>query len=127
MKINQRIKNIDFSWDDVLSFEGTTGPYVQYTNARAGSILRKFGQDICFESVDFSTLTDDASFELIKTLSGYEKAVNSAADRYEPSVIARYLISVSTAFNKFYQECKILKEENEGIKTARLYLVHAVQ
>lgn len=124
---NQRIKNIDFSWDDVLSFEGTTGPYVQYTNARAGSILRKSGQDIIFESVDFSALTDDASFELIKTLSGYEKAVNSAADRYEPSVIARYLISVSTAFNKFYQECKILKEENEDIKNARRYLVSVVQ
>lgn len=124
---NQRIKNIDFSWDDVLSFEGTTGPYVQYTNARAGSILRKYGKKICFENIDFEALTDDASFGLIKTLNGYEKAVNSAADRYEPSAIARFLISVSTSFNKFYQECKILKEENEDIKNARLYLVSVVQ
>jgi arginyl-tRNA synthetase len=142
---NQRIKNIDFSWKDVLSFDGTTGPYVQYTNARAGSILRKYFMEnqtdsekkisvlecmekICSNGkVNFDAMTDDVSFELIKVLNGYEKAVSSAAERYEPSVVARYLISVSTAFNKFYQECKILKEENEDIKNARLYLTAVVQ
>ena len=144
---NQRIKNIDFSWKEVLSFDGTTGPYVQYTNARAGSILRKAGvpteepstvqtsevKSISEQPVtskihaDCTTLTDDVTFELIKTLEGYEKAITTAAERYEPSIIARYLINVSTAFNKLYQECKILKEENENIKNSRLYLISVVQ
>ncbi|RKM62837.1 arginine--tRNA ligase [Butyrivibrio sp. XB500-5] len=124
---NQRIKNIDFSWDAVLSFEGTTGPYVQYTNARAGSILRKYGKKLDVDGICYASLTDDVSYELIKTLTGYEKAVKSAAMRYEPSVIARFLVSLSTAFNKFYQECKILKEENESTKVSRLYLVQTVQ
>ncbi len=124
---NQRIKNIDFSWKEVLSFDGTTGPYVQYTNARAGSIIRKYGKKINESNIDFSALTDDASYELIKVLDGYENAIKNAAMRYEPSVIARFLISLSTAFNKFYQECKILKEENESVKNARLNLVTVVQ
>ncbi len=123
---NQRIKNIDFSWDAVLSFEGTTGPYVQYTNARAGSILRKYGKKIDTSDICYSELTDDVTYELVKVLNGYENAIKSAALRYEPSVIARFLVSLSTAFNKFYQECKILKEENESTKIARLYLVGIV-
>ena len=124
---NQRIKNIDFSWKDVLSFEGTTGPYVQYTYARAGSILRKYGKKIDDSNINYQALADDVTYALIKTLSGYEKAIESAAFRYEPSVIARYLISLSTEFNKFYQECKIIKEEDEEIKTARLYLICIVK
>ena len=124
---NQRIKNIDFSWKDVLSFEGTTGPYVQYTYARAGSILRKYGKKIDDSNINYQALADDVTYALIKTLSGYEKAIESAAFRYEPSVIARYLISLSTEFNKFYQECKIIKEEDEEIKTARWYLICIVK
>lgn len=120
---NQRIKNIDFSWEDVLSFEGTTGPYVQYTYARAGSILRKYGKNVTISNIEYKALTDDPTYELIKVISGYGKAIEAAALRFEPSVIARFLIALCTAFNKFYQECKILKEENESIKTARLYLV----
>jgi len=128
---NQRIKNVDFKWDEVLSFEGTTGPYVQYTYARAKSILRKSG--IPYDSgladdygIDYKYLTDDATYALVKTLSGYEAAVQLAAERYEPSVVARYIISVAGAFNKFYHECPILTA-NEEEKQARLALTDAVQ
>lgn len=124
---NQRIKNVDFSWDDVLSFEGTTGPYVQYTYARAKSILRKSNVENENQSICYAALTDDITFELIKVLSGYEEAVRNAADRYEPSIIARYIISVASSFNKFYHECTILREEDEMIKLARLSLVNMVQ
>ena len=124
---NQRIKNVDFSWDDVLSFEGTTGPYVQYTYARAKSILRKSNVEIENQSICYAALTDDITFELIKVLSGYEEAVRNAADRYEPSIIARYIISVASSFNKFYHECAILREEDEKIKLARLGLINVVQ
>ena len=127
---NQRIKNINFSFKEVLSFDGTTGPYVQYTYARAKSVLRKYekesGAVTCLlndESIDYQTLTDDISFALIKTIGGYEKAVNAAAESYEPSIVARYLISLCTDFNKFYQECPILKEENDKVKEARIQLV----
>ena len=135
---NQRIKNVEFNWEDVLSFEGTTGPYVQYTYARAKSILRK---SECAENtenmpctsdmveayeINYNHLTDEASYTLIKTLVGYEAAVQGAAERYEPSVVARYIISVASAFNKFYHECPILNVSEEE-KQARLALVDAVQ
>lgn len=124
---NQRIKNVDFSWDEVLSFEGTTGPYVQYTYARAKSILRKNRMEIDGKNICYAALIDDISFELIKILYGYEDAIENAANRYEPSIVARYVISLSSAFNKFYHECSILHEEDEETKMARLYLVEIVQ
>ena len=121
---NQRIKNINFSWKEVLSFDGTTGPYVQYTYARAKSVLRKYGKKLQCEATDYQAITDDISFALIKTIGGYEKAVSSAAESYEPSVVARYLINLCSDFNKFYQECPILKEKNEKKKEAKLQLVN---
>ena len=135
---NQRIKNVEFSWEDVLSFEGTTGPYVQYTYARAKSILRKsnYSENTGDTLYDFAStkgcgtnynhLTDDTAYALVKTLSGYEAAVIGAAERYEPSVVARYIISVAVAFNKFYHECPILSAGEEE-KQARLILADAVQ
>lgn len=123
---NQRIKNVDFSWQDVLNFDGTTGPYVQYTYVRAKSILRKYGQPDRNEKIDYHLLTDDAAYHLIKTLAGYEECIRSAAEKYEPSMIARYVISLSSAFNKFYHDCSILQAE-EAVKKARILLVDLVQ
>ena len=123
---NQRIKNVEFSWKEVLSFEGTTGPYAQYTYARAKSILRKSGEEILSTDIDYSLLTDDVTYHLIKVLSGYEDAVNNAAEKYEPSIVARYVIHLATAFNKFYHECAILQAEDET-KKARLVLTDLVQ
>lgn len=123
---NQRIKNVDFSWEEVLNFEGTTGPYVQYTYARAKSILRKAGSAAENPGINYRMLADDAAFLLLKTLSGYEDAVVSAARNYEPSVIARYLITLTSAFNHFYHECPILQAEEEE-RNARILLVDIVQ
>ncbi|MBR1854590.1 MAG: arginine--tRNA ligase, partial [Lachnospiraceae bacterium] len=155
---HQRMKNVDFKWKDVLSFDGTTGPYVQYTYARAKSILRKsqcvvndieqtddaeqtnYAEQVdqvkqlghaeyasLVNSVDYEALTDDYTFGLIKTLSEYGDTVKKAAEQYEPSVIARYIISVAAAFNRFYQACPILREEKENIRNARLFVVDMVQ
>lgn len=123
---NQRIKNIDFVWDDVLSFDGSTGTYVQYTYARANSILRKCRHDKISRNVDFSLLTEDSSYELVKALSEYRSAVTEAAERYEPCLIARFLIKVSGCFNKFYQDHPILQADPE-VKKARLALVDMTQ
>lgn len=123
---NQRIKNVEFSWKDVLNFDGTTGPYAQYTYARAQSILRKYGKAVETEEIDYAALTDDTAYGLIKVLAGYEDAVTFAAEKNEPSVVARYVIALATAFNKFYHECTILQAE-EKEKKARLVLTDFVQ
>lgn len=123
---NQRIKNVDFSWKEVLNFDGTTGPYAQYTYARAKSVLRKAGKTVEAGEVDYSALTDDVTYNLVKVLAGYEDAVHNAAEKNEPSVVARYVISLATAFNKFYHDCTILQAE-EKEKKARLMLTDMVQ
>lgn len=122
----QRIKNVDFSWKEILNFDGTTGPYAQYTYARARSVLRKYGKTITSEGIDFGTLTDDVSYHLVKVLAGYEDAVVNAAEKYEPSIIARYVIALATAFNRFYHDCTILQAD-EKEKRARLLLTDFVQ
>lgn len=123
---NQRIKNVDFSWKDILSFEGTTGPYAQYTYARAKSILRKAADMTGETAIDYHVLTDDVTYSLLKILSGYEEAVLNAAEKYEPSIVARYVIALAAAFNKFYHECPILQAK-EKTKQARLSVTNFVQ
>lgn len=123
---NQRIKNVDFSWKEVLNFDGTTGPYAQYTYARAKSVLRKADKMAEVYEVDFEALTDDVTYNLVKVLAGYEDAVINAAEKNEPSVVARYVISLATAFNKFYHDCNILQAKDKE-KKARLILTDWVQ
>lgn len=123
---HQRIKNIDFSWDEVLSFEGSTGPYIQYTYARAKSILRKNPDYTAILDIDFSPLEEESSYQLVRKLSDYPKAILDAAKLYEPSIIARYVIGLTQEFNKFYHKCSIINSDNE-IKLARLSLVFATQ
>lgn len=123
---HQRIKNIDFSWDEVLSFEGSTGPYIQYTYARAKSILRKNPDYTAILDIDFSPLEEESCYQLVRKLSDYPKAILDAAKLYEPSIIARYVIGLAQEFNKFYHKCSIINSDNE-IKLARLSLVFATQ
>lgn len=123
---NQRIKNVDFSWKEVLNFDGTTGPYAQYTYARAKSVLRKACKMVEIGEVDYMALTDDVSYNLIKMLMSYEDAVTNAAEKNEPSIVARYVITLATTFNKFYHDCTILQAE-EKEKKARLFLTDLVQ
>ncbi len=118
---NQRIKNVDFSWEDILNFDGATGPYVQYTYARSKSILRKVGNAINID-INAKLLSDEASYNLIKNIALYPEKIKEAAKRYEPFIISRYMINLSSAFNKFYQECNIMNV-NKELQEARLLLV----
>lgn len=120
---NSREKDIVFDWDEMLSFEGETGPYVQYSYARAKSILRK-AEGINGDA-DFSKLTSKEEFELTKVLEGFSKAILLAIDRLEPSVVTRYTIEVAKAFNKFYNAHSVLNLEDTGLKVARLKLIEA--
>ncbi len=119
---NQRIKDVSFRWDKVLNFDGETGPYVQYTYVRCASILRSFPFSADTE-IDYRLITDDASLELLKELVRYPEVVTSAADKYEPSIVARYAVAVAQAFNKFYNDNRI-NVEDESLKNARLALVY---
>jgi len=120
---NGRDKDIVFDWKEMLSFEGETGPYVQYSYARGKSILRKLGA--VEGEVDYSKLSSKEEFELIKTLEGFSKAINHSIDKFEPSVVTRYVVDVAKAFNKFYNAHKISGIEDTGLKNARLKMVEA--
>ena len=121
---NQRIKDVIFDWEKLLNFEGETGPYVQYTYARASSVLRKIGE--VPDTIDYNLLTDEASIGLLKEIERYPQIIKDAADRYEPSVIARYSIDLAHAFNKFYHECQI-NVEDETTKYTRTNVVKIVR
>ncbi len=122
---NSRIKDVVFSWERMLNFDGETGPYVQYTHARACSILRK-GECSLAQNIDYSKLTDDASMEVCKLLEQFPKKIQEAADKLEPFIVTRQLVSLSQAFNKFYHDNVILTSE-EQTKQARIALVIAVK
>ncbi|MGG4490514.1 arginine--tRNA ligase [Metabacillus idriensis] len=118
---NERTNNIEFSLDEMLKFEGETGPYVQYTHARACSLLRKSSG---IKSENAMALTDDYSWEVQKLLVQYELVIQSAFEKYDPSILAKYLLQVCRAFNSYYAKVKIL-EENQSL-TSRLLLVRSV-
>lgn len=122
---NSKIKDIVFNWDRMLSFDGETGPYVQYTHARACSVLRKADIDItALES--YSELIHEEAFSIIKLLYTFPDTIIKAMERNEPSYITRHIIDIAQDFNRFYHEYPILVDD-EGIKKARLLLVYAVK
>ena len=123
---NNRIKDINFNMEDALSFDGNTGPYVQYTYARACSILEK-ATAAGIALPEAITLTDPVEKALCVALSQYEERVRVALRDYEPSVITRYILDVATAFNRFYHECSIFNAEDEGVKATRLALTAATK
>lgn len=122
-----RMKDVVFSWEEALNTEGETGPYVQYTHARACSVLQKAGELPDVKSVDFTLLNNDEVVRVAKELYYFAERIEQAMNKLEPSVISRYLIDLAQAFNRFYHECPILKAENEEIRAARLLLVQAVK
>lgn len=121
---NNRIKDINFNLEDALSFDGNTGPYVQYTYARTCSILEK-AKDITLG--DDIVITCDEEATLLKTMAQYEERVLAAIRDYEPSVITRFILDVAVAFNKFYHECRIVNEPDEKVRQTRLKLTEATK
>ena len=117
---NSRIKDIVFSYDKVLSFEGETSVYVQYTCARANSVVEKGGLPESYVAEEL--LPQEA--EVIKEISAFPQAVKDAAEKYEPSIVARYAVDLAQKFNKFYFDCKILTAEGNK-KNFRLALTAA--
>jgi arginyl-tRNA synthetase len=120
-----RIKDVSFSWEEVLNFEGETGPYVQYTHARTCSVLAKSGREVN-SGFDGNLLASKEEYLLIKTLYQFPARAMQAMNDLEPSVITRYLVDLAQDFNRFYHECPILVEDI-SLQEARLALVKAVR
>ncbi len=118
---NSKIKDIVFSYDKVLNFEGETSVYVQYTCARANSVLQKGGVPTEYVIPELSA----AEIDLVKALAEFPQTVKDAAEKYEPSFVARFAVDVAQKFNKFYFDCKILSAEDEETKNFRLALTAA--
>ncbi len=125
---NNRIKDYVFSWNKVLNFDGETGPYVQYTHARAASVLRNASsEDLeALESgcVDTSYLCGDRAYDLIKLIGRVPGVIIEAAERYEPSILTRHLVDTAQSFNRFYHDEHILVED-PAERRAKLALVDA--
>ena len=126
---NGRERDIVFSWDEMLDFDGDSAPYVQYTYARARSILRKAGHDDAAADAglaELMLLDSDDEFALAKLIDGFPAAVSKAAYAYEPYMIVRQVTSLARAFNKYYNQTSILKTEDPALRRARLALLQAV-
>lgn len=122
---NNRIKDEVFDWDIMLNFNGETGPYMQYIYVRTKSILEKAGYVPKIEDVDFSLLNNDTAYKIIKLIYSFQDTIIQAAEKYEPYIIARYLINLAQSFSTFYNENKILGEEKK-VQDTRVYLTYAV-
>ena len=118
----ERMNSFDFNLEEIVQFEGETGPYVQYTHARSRSILSKYGQEVDL-SVEFD-LSDDYAWEVAKKLADYPRIIRQAGDRYEPSVVAKYLVQLAQLFNKYYANSRIL--DQDAGTASRIALVAAV-
>ncbi|MDD4565234.1 MAG: arginine--tRNA ligase [Eubacteriales bacterium] len=128
---NNRIKDYVFSWDKILNFDGETGPYVQYTHARAASVLRNGGDSLnqalaASDQAEMGYISGDSAYELAKLIYRFPEIVIEAGEKYEPSVVTRHIVDIAQVFNKFYHDEHILVKEEEE-KKAKLLLVYAAK
>ena len=122
---NSRIKDEIFDWNQILNFQGETGPYVQYTYVRTKSVLEKAGDIPVIEEIKFDKLLDESSKNIIKILYNFENTLIQVTEKEEPSILSRYLIDLAKAFSNFYNDNKILVEDKD-MQKARIYLTFAV-
>lgn len=121
---NNRVKDEVFDWDTALNFQGETGPYIQYTYVRTKSVLEKIGVNPDFKNVDVTKLQDEYSIKVLKLIYNFEDILVQVTEKNEPSILARYLIDIAKAYSIFYNENKILVEDN-NVKNARTCLTYS--
>ena len=124
---HNKIKDILFDVDEILRFDGETGPYVQYTYVRTQSILRKANfniNTINIDNIKYDLLISKIEQELIKLLGNFKQIIFEASQSYEPAILARYLIEVSSTFSRFYNDISVIVDDKD-LKLARCVLVYS--
>ena len=119
------IKDQIFDWDTILNFNGETGPYIQYTYVRTNSVLNNSNGVKDVKKIDFSVLTDKESLEVVKKIYEFNNVIENSVDKNEPSLLARYLLELAKNYSTFYNNNKILVED-EKTKDARVFLTYSV-
>ena len=122
---NSRIKDEIFDWNQILNFQGETGPYIQYTYVRTKSVLERVGYLPDDSEIKLENLEDEYSQNILKIIYNFEDTLIQVTEKEEPSILSRYLIDIAKAFSNFYNENKIIVEDKE-IQYARVYLTYAV-
>lgn len=120
-----RIKDEVFDIDTMLNFQGETGPYIQYTYVRTNSVIEKVGVVPLYKDINQELLQDEYSQNIIKLIFNFEDILNQVIEKSEPSLLARYLIDLSKAYSSFYNENKIICDDN-NLQNARIFLTYAV-
>ncbi len=118
-------KNVLFNWEQALSFEGESAPYVQYAHARICSIIEKAGI-VAAKKINYSLLKTQEEYELVKLLANFPEIADRSAKQLKPHLIANYAQSLADNFNKFYHECPVISDDNE-LTQVRLALVSSVK
>jgi arginyl-tRNA synthetase len=121
---NYRANDIEFNLEDMVNFTGQTGPYLQYTSVRITSMLKENFEEA--KTIDFSILTSEPSFELIKTIDEYEDVLVKAKEEYSPSVLAKYLLNLASLFNSYYAKEKVMVDDDVERQT-KLLLISIVR
>ena len=116
------LKQIAFKWNDALSFDGESAPYIQYAYARSKSILTKSAHEL--RDVEGNIELEDYELNLIKQLMKYTSAIESAGNEFKPNLMAAYLYDLASVFNRFYKSCKVISEDEKKMNF-RLGLVAA--
>lgn len=122
---NNIIKDEVFDWDIMLNFQGETGPYIQYIYVRTNSLISKAGYIPKIENIDQNQLTNENCIDILKQIYIFNDIIRQAADKNEPSIIARYLIELAQRYSSFYNDNKIIVEDQK-VQNARLYLTYIV-
>jgi arginyl-tRNA synthetase len=121
----RRNKDVNFIWEEALSFKGETGPYLQYTHARLSSLMQKYGRPLPYLSADFSLLGEEEK-EVIKLFESFEAKIRRCAEEYETLILADYLLELASAFNSYWQRIRIITDDVE-LTRARMQMAFATR
>ncbi len=123
---SKRTRDIVFDWNEILNFNGETGPYLQYTHARYCSMLRRYDDTLPPGDVDFALLKEPEAIEVVKCLARFPGQIQKAADEYEPSVVTTLMVELCTVANRFYNAHQVISEQAD-LTAARVALVYAIK